>query len=207
MTLKLTLSLKSIAALTTLLIFAGCGKNEPQYVEVEEVQQEQPAEMDPHAGHNHPPGEHPEAPSAQVPFSYDVPEGWNETPPPSMVLLAMEAGKPPQLVANLGVSAFPGDVGGQLANINRWRRQVGLGPLSPDAVDGFVTNLQVSGMDAWQVDFTGPSGTGENGGSARVVVTALPHNGHTWFFKLMGNDSAVAEELDKYAAFLNSVQF
>lgn len=207
MRLKLSLSLKLLASLSIFVLVAGCGDNEPQYVEVEEVQPEEPAEQDPHAGHNHAPGEHPEPAPSSVGFDYDVPEGWVEKQPGTMVLMAMEAGDPPRLPATLGVSAFPGDVGGQLANINRWRRQVGLGPISPEAAEGFITNLNVSGMDAWQVDFTGPAGTGPNGGSARVVVTALEREGQTWFFKLTGADSAISEELAGYSIFIESIKF
>lgn len=197
-------------ALSLVLIFSGCGKNEPEYVEVREVQA---VPEDPHAGHNHAPGEHPVAmPPAQqatsgVGFAYTLPDGWTEQVPSAMKLLSVAVGSPPELISEMAVSAFPGDVGGQLANINRWRRQVGLGPISPEAMDGFITELEVSGMPAWQVDFTGPMGSGVNGGAARAVTTALFHNGQTWFFKLSGNNSALDTELDNYAAFLKSVQF
>ncbi|HKJ89682.1 MAG TPA: hypothetical protein VJ960_01015, partial [Oceanipulchritudo sp.] len=154
-----------------MLAFSGCGESEPEYVEVREIQA-QPE--DPHAGHNHPPGEHPEEPavgSSGLGFSYEVPTGWNEQAPSSMKLLSLAIGSPPELISELSVSAFPGDVGGQLANINRWRRQVGLGPLSEEAAADFIRDITVSGIEGWQVDFSGPAGTGENGGAARVVTT------------------------------------
>lgn len=190
-----------------MLAFSGCGESEPEYVEVREVQAKP---EDPHAGHNHPPGEHPEEPtggSSGLGFTYEVPAGWNEQAPSSMKLLSLAIGSPPELISELSVSAFPGDVGGQLANINRWRRQVGLGPLSEEAAADFIRDITVSGIEGWQVDFTGPAGTGENGGAARVVTTAIFHNGQTWFFKLMGNDTALEDELEKHDAFLKSVSF
>jgi hypothetical protein len=192
------------------LLIAGCGKSEPEYVEVREVQEV--PEQDPHAGHNHAPGEHGQVAAAAesasgVGFAYTVPEGWVEQAPSSMKLLSLAIGSPPELISELSVSAFPGDVGGQLANINRWRRQVGLGPITPEAMDGFVTNVLVSGLAGWQVDFTGPMGTGQNGGAARIVTTAVFKDGQTWFFKLAGNNTALDDELDKYAEFLKSVQF
>jgi hypothetical protein len=202
----LTLPLITLSA----LLIAGCGKSEPEYVEVREVQEV--PEQDPHAGHNHAPGEHGQVAAAAesasgVGFAYTVPEGWVEQAPSSMKLLSLSIGSPPELISELSVSAFPGDVGGQLANINRWRRQVGLGPITPEAMDGFVTNVLVSGLAGWQVDFTGPMGTGQNGGAARIVTTAVFKDGQTWFFKLAGNNTALDEELEKYAEFLKSVQF
>lgn len=202
--------LKVFSTALAALLIAGCGKSEPEYVEVREVQES--PEQDPHAGHNHAPGEHGQMAAAATTapdpgFTYTAPAGWEQQPPSSMKLLSLTIGSPPELISELSVSAFPGDVGGQLANINRWRRQVGLGPISPEAMEGFVTNVLVSGMAAWQVDFTGPMGTGANGGAARIVTTAVSHDGQTWFFKLAGNDSAIESELDNYAEFLKSVQF
>jgi hypothetical protein len=203
---RLTIVLMGLAA----LLITGCGKSEPEYVEVREV--EESPELDPHAGHNHAPGEHGQAASqsptpSDVGFAYTSPASWVEQPPSSMKLLSLVIGSPPELMSELSVSAFPGDVGGQLANVNRWRRQVGLGPISPEAMDGFVTKVTVSGIEGWQVDFTGPMGSGHNGGAARIITTAVFRNGQTWFFKLAGNNSALEEELENYAAFMNSVQF
>jgi hypothetical protein len=192
------------------LLLSGCGKNEPEYVEVMEPEpRETPAEPgedvsemaampddDVHRHAHQGPG-----------FTYSVPDGWQLQEPSSMKLLSLLAGSPPEELAELSVSAFPGDVGGQLANINRWRRQVGLGPLSPEAADEFVTSIQISGMDGWQVDFTGPEGTSERGGATRVRVAVLVHEDKSWFFKLMGEESSVADELEGYEAFLRSVQF
>lgn len=189
------------------LAFSGCGESEPEYVEVRESQ---PAAEDPHAGHDHPPGEHPEEPEGDtgaLAFTYEAPAGWNEQSPSSMKLLSLAIGSPPELVSELSVSAFPGDVGGQLANINRWRRQVGLGPISEEAAADFIQDVTVSDIEGWQVDFTGPEGSGENGGAARVVTTAVFQDGQTWFFKLVGNDAALEDELENYDAFLKSVSF
>ena len=124
-----------------------------------------------------------------------------------MVLLAFQIGQPPETMADMAASAFPGDVGGQLANINRWRRQVGLGPIDPEAAEGFITELEVSGLPAWQVSFTGPLSASKIGEPVRMVVTAVFHDGRTWFFKLVGAESSVAGELQNYGAFIESVQF
>ena len=186
-------------ALAGLLILSGCGKDEAQYVEVQEIKETPPAVQEmPHA-HAHE--------DAGIGISYTVPDGWSEKAPSRMVLASFQAGEPPQTLADMSVSSFPGDVGGQLANINRWRRQVGLGPIDPDAVSGFVTDMEVGGLPAWQVSFTGPIEASKVGEPVRMVVTAVSHEGKTWFFKFMGGESAVAGELDNYQAFLKSVRF
>ena len=63
--------------------------------------------------------------------------------------------------AEIAVSVFPGDVGGLMANINRWRGQIGLGPVAPDEIAGITSDLEVNGTKATVVDFkadTAPRG-------------------------------------------------
>ena len=199
------------AGLITIGLLAGCGKSEPQFYEVKEVQEKPTIEEVDHSGHDHSGHDHAhhemEAAGSGLGFTYSLPEGWSELPLSPMVILSLQAGEPPELVATVSVSSFPGDVGGQLANVNRWRRQVGLGPVAPEALDGFITATEVSDIAAWQVDFTGPAGSAAEGQPMRMVVTAVSHDGQTWFFKMVGPESAVAEELDAYQAFLNTVRF
>jgi len=184
------------------LILSGCGESEPEYYETKDVQT--PSSAQPVLT---------TAPVSQDPaaagpgFSFAMPEGWSQQQPSSMIILAFQAGNPPEQVADVQVSAFPGDVGGQLANLNRWRRQVGLGPVDPEAASGFITAVEVSGIEAWQVDLTGPAGVTPDGSARRMVVSAVPHDGQTWFFKLVGAESAVESQKEQYAAFLQSIQF
>ena len=190
------------------LLLSGCGKEEPEYYETETVQAPPAAQHAPPAPPAMPPVNATDQPATgETAFTFELPEGWSQVPASSMVIMAFEAGTPPEQVGSVQVSAFPGDVGGQLANLNRWRRQVGLGPVDPTAAAGFITDLEVSGIASWQVDLTGPDGMGPDGSAVRMVVTAVPHAGQTWFFKLMGPEGAVAAQKDSYGAFLQTVKF
>jgi len=188
-----------------LLFFAGCGSEEPSYTEVKQLAPEPEAGTsvaeEPAHTHTH------ARPTTNPGFAYSVPEGWTVQQASSMKLLSLAVGEPPEQISEMSVSAFPGDVGGKLANVNRWRRQVGLGPISPEALDGFISPKEISGMAAWEVDFTGPEGSAPNGASGRVVVRAVEHNGKTWFFKLAGSESALADEMEAFGQFLDSVAF
>jgi hypothetical protein len=124
-----------------------------------------------------------------------------------MVLLAFQTGNPPELFADLSISAFPGDVGGQAANVNRWRRQIGLGPVDPDTALSLIRPVDISGMDGWQVDLTGPEGAAAGGVTAKMVVSAVFHDGKTWFFKFVGPASIIDDEVERYNAFIGSVTF
>jgi len=183
--------------------FSGCGKEEAQYIEVEAVDEKPLAVVEDHTGHNH--GTNMGEP--QAPFEYTLPEGWKIVPTRSMQLMTIEAGQEGTHPANVSVSAFPGEVGGKAANINRWRGQIGLGPVSAEVAEEFITPATVAGLEGWQVDFTGAAPAMDAHGAARLVVTAVFHNGQTWFFKLVGADSSVQPELERYNQFVSSVSF
>lgn len=193
-----------MASISLATLMGGCGKGEPEYVEVQEVaespqNQTLPEGHSEHDGHDH------GTPSSG--FAFALPQGWVEVAPGNMVMKAFQTGTPPETVADVSVSSFPGDVGGQAANINRWRRQVGLPPLDPDSALALIKQVDISGMDGWQVTLTGPAGVAAGGEAIQMVVSAVSHGGKTWFFKMAGPASAVEGELESYAAFIDSITF
>ena len=203
-------------AATSFLLLSGCGKSEPEYYEVQPAQsQPVPAPVeDPHAGHDHSnmtpemlaqhTGQAMSEALPSVGFGYQLPQGWSVKPASRMVLLSFLAGTPPEMTADVSISSFPGDVGGQLANVNRWRRQVGLGPVAEEALQGFIQPVTISGTNGWQVDFTGPE-AGDT--PTRMITSVVMRDGVSWFFKLMGPAPAVEGQLASYRAFLESVRF
>ncbi|HEX4047116.1 MAG TPA: hypothetical protein VH309_04755, partial [Elusimicrobiota bacterium] len=96
--------------------------------------------------------------------------------------------------AEVTVVALPGDVGGELANVNRWRGQLALPPISEAELPGVRGAVKTRLGSLLLYDFTG---TGEK--KTRLVAGMISVSGNTWFFKLMGDEKAVAA--DK-AAFL-----
>jgi hypothetical protein len=103
-------------------------------------------------------------------------------------------------VADLSITAFPGDVGGELANINRWRGQVGLPPISDAEVPGAVVRIQSNGLSFAVVDLAGPQSP------KRLLGAIVPFGEGTWFFKLMGPDSLVAAQKGAFLDFLKTVK-
>src|SRR5205823_2996632 len=84
------------------------------------------------------------------------------------------------------VVALPGDVGGELANVNRWRGQIALPPLSEAQLASARTTVRSRAGGAALYDFTG-------GGQVKTRIAAawIKVSGTTWFFKLMGDEKAV----------------
>src|SRR5580704_5232816 len=64
--------------------------------------------------------------------------------------------------AELSITAFPGDVGGELANVNRWRGQIGQPPLRAEDLDTSVSREQANGL-AFTVVELAPGGGDPSG--------------------------------------------
>jgi hypothetical protein len=136
---------------------------------------------------------------------WEVPAGWTELAPTTMILAKFQlTGSDPAAQAEVTVSAFPGDVGGLLANVNRWRGQLGLPPLAEANLPQAVTPLDVADGKAMLVDVSGTET--KTGQPARLVGAIIPHGGKTWFFKLLGNVTVAAEQKDAFLKFVQSAK-
>ncbi len=112
---------------------------------------------------------------------WEVPEVWEEVENTSTMRIATYKASNEQLIT---LAAFPGDVGGFLANVNRWRGQVGLDPTDEDGAHEHVE--QVEGGDILLVDIAGPE--------QRLLGTIiLVGDGQTWFVKAVGGAEAIEE--------------
>lgn len=103
--------------------------------------------------------------------------------------------------AEVAITVFPGDVGGVLANINRWRGQVGLEPVEPAGLDSVTTQLSSNGLH-----FIATDAAGTAPGAPRIVAVLVPWQGHTWFFKLTGPADAVGRAKPAFLEFIQTVE-
>jgi len=104
--------------------------------------------------------------------------------------------------AELAITAFPGDVGGKLANIKRWRQQLGL-PAIPDAeLTSTLHHLDVGTLHLDHLEITGPG----DPPTTRLLGALVPYAGATWFFKLTGPEALVAAERPAFLAFLQTLR-
>lgn len=99
--------------------------------------------------------------------------------------------------AELAVSFFPGDVGGDVANVNRWLGQIGLKPLTEEGVLPLIVEVEAGPKTFSLVDLKGPQ--------KRMLAAWTRHGEHTWFFKWTGSDAALDAGLMK--TFISSVRF
>jgi hypothetical protein len=105
----------------------------------------------------------------------------------------------------VNVSASVGDGGGLVANISRWRKQLGLDEMSEADVNKLVTPVAISGGSAMFVDLSGTDA--RSGQSAGLVGAMVPQAGQAWFYKLMGNPMVVQAQKDAFTKFVQSATY
>ncbi|MCS1407459.1 MAG: hypothetical protein M2R45_00617 [Verrucomicrobia subdivision 3 bacterium] len=139
------------------------------------------------------------SPSRQLP-EWEVPAGWQSTPPKSSMLLASFAiSDAMDGPAELTVSILGGDGGGLLPNINRWRSQIGLSPLDVASLPEVTNQLDLNGIQGILVDMTGSDN--------RILAAIIPVGGQTWFYKLMGAPETIEKETVAFTQFVQSVKY
>ncbi|MBI5247575.1 MAG: hypothetical protein HY923_10370 [Elusimicrobia bacterium] len=116
-------------------------------------------------------------------LAWTLPSGWKELPGDGMRLATFVP--PGGLKTEATVVALPGDSGGELANANRWRGQIGLPATDEAGMAAARTTLGTKAGPAAIYDFTG---TGEV--RARLIAAVVNTGGMTWFFKLKGDAAA-----------------
>jgi hypothetical protein len=155
-----------------------------------------------------------DAPSPVVPapatagtsdLTWTLPAGWTTQPDPSgmrkgsFLVSGADGAK-----ADMSVTAFPGDVGGDLPNVNRWRGQVGLAPIDDAAL---AQTVQTIDAPAGKFSFIELSGVNAAQKTVRMLGAWLQQPDRRWFFKLLGDDALVTAQHDAFFAFLKSVSF
>jgi len=140
---------------------------------------------------------------ADQPLVYTVPEGWREDTTPRTARLAtlLIGGDP--VLAEMAITRFPGDVGGELANVNRWRGQIGLDAVASIDEQGGV-DTTIGGAPGRVYRIVGP---GEGDLKTGILVAFVERDGHIWFFKTVGPIDVLDEHRDRFDVFLSSIQF
>jgi hypothetical protein len=146
----------------------------------------------------------PDAGAAPALPTWTIPAAWQSQAPSAMLLAKFTATENGQ-AAEVTVSSFPGDVGGLLANINRWRRQVALAPLADADLAQAVTPLTTAAGQASVVDITGTDA--KTSQPARLVGVILPLNGQSWFYKFMGDATVIDHQKADFLNFVQSAKY
>lgn len=89
----------------------------------------------------------------------------------------------------VAVTRFAGRVGGELANINRWRGQMGLAPIGETELESLIGRFETPGYDGYTARIESSKGVML---AAGVYDAAIDQ---TWFVRATAPDAAAADRL------------
>ncbi len=81
------------------------------------------------------------------------------------------------VTADVSITAFPGAVGGEFANVNRWRGQLALPPIVESDLAVSVTHLSQNGLTFTFVDLVGT----DTASPQHILGAMAPYEGAMWF--------------------------
>jgi hypothetical protein len=130
-------------------------------------------------------------------LSWSIPSDWTAQADRPMRLATFTAG-PDAPQAEVVVTRFPANSGSLLDNINCWRGQAGVEPIT-DATQQPRESINVDGHDGAVYDFASAQ--------KRIRVAMIPVGDQAYFFKLQGTADGVAKQKDEFDQFVASVKF
>lgn len=137
--------------------------------------------------------------------NWQAPAGWQEVAAGQFLLAKFVIKSGNGATAEVNVAESGGEGGGLAANVNRWRGQLGLAPLSDADLNQAVTTLEVAGGKASLVDLTGQDA--RTGQPTRLIGVIVPQSGQTWFYKLMGDPQAVESQKAAFTQFVQGAKY
>jgi len=146
-----------------------------------------------------------EAPRS-APVQYKVPPNWQEKPLSPMRLASFDAAAPNGKQVDVSVVSLSAMAGGDLANVNRWRGQVNLGPIDENALQQSAEHLKANGHDFLVVDLASTGPVGDKNEKQRIIAAILDENDRSWFIKMIGEDAAPASQKSAFADLLRSLK-
>jgi hypothetical protein len=188
-----------------LVVSLGCNRDQVQSTRVEKIPP--PASPTPLPPGHPPMGTPPAAmPANGVPppprpqggqaLTWTLPAGWTTAQAGGMRYATL---KPPAAVnAEVSVVMLSGPAGGELANVNRWRSQLGLSAVEEAALASARKSVKCKAGQVAVFEFA-------NAGNRMVVGLLATADGNTWFLKLMGGDAPVSEAKPDFLKLLGTL--
>ena len=138
-------------------------------------------------------------------LTYATPDGWVKQPNPSGLRAAAFDIRDADRRAEVTAIPLSGEAGGLLANLNRWRDEIGLAPVERGELDKVVQRIDVAGLPAHYAHLVGPDST--DGQREAILTVVLLREDRTWFFKMKGHAELVARQKPAFEQWVRSVRF
>ena len=98
----------------------------------------------------------------------------------------------PDAQGDFSIVSFPGTAGSILSNVNRWRGQLSLPPISEEELDFQLLNEDNRRIKVF--DMTSTTSHPEAGFYPRTLVATFQHNDQQYFIKLTGESMLLNQE-------------
>jgi len=141
----------------------------------------------------------PSSPPAGHTLAWTLPDGWKQTAGSGMrfaTLVPPASGR-----IDVSVVVLPGPAGGEQANVNRWRGQIGLPPLDELALASARKAVATGAGSLSLYDFS------DEPGARRTVAGLLVSGGSSWFVKMTGDAEPVRATLPDFMRLLRALRF
>ncbi|MEI8313818.1 MAG: hypothetical protein WCG79_00050 [Verrucomicrobiota bacterium] len=133
--------------------------------------------------------------------NWTVPAGWQEISGGQFLVAKFVVTGDGGAQAAVNISSSAGDGGGLAANVNRWRKQLGLSELTGEELAksvqsiGPITLVEMAGQD---VRTSQPTA---------LIGVMVSQAGQVWFYKLMGDATVVAAQKAAFVQFVQGVKY
>jgi hypothetical protein len=189
------------------LVVGGCRREEVTHARVKRSPDAQAPTMGAGMGAM-PPGAQggeavppPPAPGQGEGLRWNLPKGWTQDAKSGgmryATLKPAARGK-----IDVSVVVLPGPAGGELANVNRWRGQIGLAPMDEASLASARHAVKAPAGSVSVYDFTS-----EGQAKSRMVAGLLTAGGNSWFVKMVGDAEAVGAARGDFMRLLESLRF
>lgn len=183
----------SSLALAALALCLACDREHVTHARVPKEAPEAAAQASPHPAMR----KEAAAPEAGIPappatapgggLKWTLPEGWSESRTGGIRYATLTT--PVRGKVDVSVVVLSGAAGGELANVNRWRGQIGLPPLDEASLAAQRRKVVTKAGPVAVFDFTS-----EGDVKSRVVAGLLSApDGNTWFLKMVGDAAPVGQ--------------
>lgn len=135
----------------------------------------------------------------QDPAAWTVPAGWTLDPEPRPMRVATFSVRVNESPVEVAVTRFEGDVGGILANVNRWRGQMGLPHVDEGGLEATISRF---GSTDWPGYSLRIAGTDQHMLAAGVFERAA---NRTWFARVTATPAEIDLLEHDFEAFVHSI--
>ena len=169
--------------ITAAVLLAGCGRND---INVYIVPKEAPPAPEPTTAN-------------AAPVRWATPAGWEPQQAGDFRVASFKLTGAAGAQADVSIVPLPGEAGGDFSNVNRWRNQVGLPPVSETDFATLGQPVEIAGQPGKLYE--------QDGESSSILAAIQVRDGTTWFYKMTGAPALVTEQKPVFVAFLKSIQF